>query len=190
MNKKLLISLCAAMLAVACGPVKDPAFTGILSKSFDGLDAAQFAAQYTANAAQWQAAWEFLSREDLDTLAAGKYVLTEEGAYANIQEYDIDPEKEKRFEAHRAFIDIQYVIGGQETIYVCRPEQLGERLTDYSETADIEFFTPAEEMDGYVMDKSNFVILFPSDPHLPGCPVENGDPHVRKVVVKVPFFTE
>lgn len=172
-------------MALSCGSQKDPAFKGLLSKSFDGLDAAQFARQWTANKAEWQAAWEFLSREDLDTLSTGRYDLTEKGTYASVQEYEIDPGKEKRFETHRKFIDIQYVIGGQEKIFVCRDVQLGERLTEYDASSDVEFFAPGGQMKGYVMDKSNFVILFPSDPHMPGCPVENGDVHIRKIVVKV-----
>ena len=51
------------------------------------------AAQYAANKAEWDAACEFLSRTDLDTLGCGKYTLTEGGTYASVQEYDLDPVK-------------------------------------------------------------------------------------------------
>ncbi len=86
--------------------------------------------------------------------------------------------KAHKYECHRKYIDIQYVIGGEETIYVCRKEDLRDCLREYSEKKDAEIFAGAVAQTGYVMN---------SDPHMPGCVPPSGAGHVRKVVVKVPM---
>ena len=183
--KKIVLFMALAALCCACGAkVELPQI--IKEKAFSGLDKAQMEAQYKAGKAEWDAACAFLSRPDLDTMKCGKYPLTEAGTYALVQEYDLDPEAVRKFEIHRKFIDIQYVIGGEEMIYVCRHEDLQDRLKDYSDKKDVEFFARASKQDGYVMNPSCMVIVFPSDPHMPGCVPPSGAGHVRKVVVKVP----
>ena len=59
-------------------------------------------------------------------------------------------------------------------------------MKEYSEQRDVETFAGAAAQTGYVMNPSCMVIVFPSDPHMPGCEPPSGACHVRKVVVKVP----
>ncbi|MBP5637607.1 MAG: YhcH/YjgK/YiaL family protein [Bacteroidales bacterium] len=182
--KKIVVFLVAAVLCCACkAKVELPEI--LRQEAFPGLDTEQLAAQYVANKAEWDAACAFLSRTDLDTLSCGEYPLTEGGTYAFVQEYDLDPVKAHNYERHQKHVDIQYVIGGEETIYICKVEDLRGPLEEYSEERDIETFAEAVTQTGYVMNRSCFVIVFPSDPHMPGCVPPSGAGHVRKVVVKV-----
>ena len=77
----------SAMLLSACSGSDTARKWAALPVSGE-TDAKQLAAQIQANPAEWAAAAAFLSRPDLDTLALGRYELTDNGTYANIQEYD------------------------------------------------------------------------------------------------------
>lgn len=114
---------------------------------------------------------------------AGRYQLSGEN-YANIDEYDTRRANPAGFEAHRKYIDIQYLLDGEERVLV-RPLEGACCTTPYDDARDAAFFrhdeAGAAELrlgDGY------FVILFPNDAHEPQLCI--GEPQrVRKVVVKV-----
>ena len=53
---------------------------------------------------------EFILNNDLTTFENGKYEIDGDKVTANIQEYDT--KAEGLFEAHKNYIDIQYVISG------------------------------------------------------------------------------
>ena len=55
---------------------------------------------------------EFIINNDLNSFKNGKYEIDGEKITANIQEYDT--KNEGLFEAHRKYIDIQYMIKGSE----------------------------------------------------------------------------
>ena len=147
-------------------------------------DANQLALQIKANPAQWKAAADFLSRSDLDTLALGRYELTPEGTYANTQEYET--KDSSKYEAHRAYIDIQVVLSGREQIFVSPLKDLSGCLQEYDTEKDIEFWALSSASRAVPADSSHWVILFPSDAHMPCMTLEEPS-FIRKVVVKVPY---
>ena len=149
------------------------------------IDAAQLAAQIRANPGDWEAAADFLSRTDLATAELGKYPLTDNGCYANIQEYST--RAESKFEAHKDFIDVQVVLSGKEHIFVSALGDLRDRLADYNPAKDIEFFASSVNPRTVLADKDNWVILFPSDAHMPCMTIGQEPSSIRKVVIKVPF---
>ena len=146
-------------------------------------DGAQLAASIKARPAEWKAAAEFLSREDLDTLPLGRYELTPEGSYANIQEYNTRAEGD--YELHRAYVDVQVVLSGNELIYVAPRASVQECTQQYNAEKDIEFYASSNEETIVPADRDHWVVLFPSDAHKP-CMTAGTEPiHIRKVVVKV-----
>lgn len=146
-------------------------------------DEAQLAAQIKANPEDWAAAAKFLSH-DLSKAELGRHELTEHGCYANIQEYTT--KTASKYEAHKEFIDIQVVLAGKEHIFVAPVELAKERLSDYNPEKDIEFYAAADGEKAVLADKDNWVILFPSDAHMPCMAIDEPAP-IRKVVIKVPF---
>ena len=60
-------------------------------------------------------AYEFLSNRDLKNLSEGRYFF-DKGIYCNVESYET--KERHRFEAHKKYIDIQYIISGSEKIIV------------------------------------------------------------------------
>lgn len=149
----------------------------------DATDGIQLAQQIKANPAEWKAAAEFLTGNDLMSLGLGRYEITQEGTYANVQEYET--KDSSRFEAHRNYIDIQVVVSGREHIFVSSLKDLSLCVREYDPVADIEFFATSADSRPVLADSSNWVVLFPSDGHMP-C-ISAGEPSfIRKIVVKIP----
>lgn len=103
---------------------------------------------------------------------------------AIVSEYTTKHENEYGYEAHRQYIDIQYLIGGKEKVRFLPLEYLKETKA-YNKENDAAFykedtFKPQELLlgDGY------FAIFFPQDGHMPQLCVDKPEP-VKKVVIKV-----
>ena len=147
-------------------------------------DLKQLECQINANPEEWRAAAEFLTRKDLGSLALGRYDLTSSGTYANVQEYDT--KDSSVFEAHRSYVDIQVAIDGQELIYVAALDSLSDCLQEYDSEKDVKFWSKASASRAVKTDRKNWVVLFPSDAHMP-CMTLGTPCHIKKIIVKVPF---
>jgi len=148
-------------------------------------DQAQLQRQYLLNREEWEAAIAFLLRDDLATLETGKHILTPNGTYAAISEYDTRPEG--KFEAHRKYIDIQYLVSGKEFVQIASMSQKGEEIVPFDETKDIEFFKVNGPVISILLDREHPLVLFPSDAHAPCVSASDVPIYVRKIVIKVPF---
>lgn len=126
---------------------------------------------------------DFLQKKNLKTLPVGKYEILDGEIYALVQEYET---KEcAQFEAHKKFIDIQYIVEGSETLGVCEISNCGQSL-GYDEARDLEFFNSYNEQcaNFFTANEGDFAIFFPEDAHMPALSVKNKS-KVKKVVVKV-----
>lgn len=102
---------------------------------------------------------------------------------AIVSEYETKAVNENGYEAHRKFIDIQFLLKGIEK-NCCLPVAKLKETKTYSEEKDTAFYeaeVPAQEL---ILDDGYFAIYFPQDGHLPGLCVANGE-IVKKVVIKV-----
>ena len=180
--KKLIIMTVSSIILAACAGNQVARQWASLPVS-EETDAAQLAESIKASPEEWKAAADFLCRPDLDTLALGHYELTPAGTYANIQEYDT--REAGKYEVHRAYADVQVVLSGEEYIFIAPLDALQDRLTDFDEEKDIEFFASASSERAVLADRTHWVILFPSDAHNPCMSRGESPVHVRKVVVKV-----
>jgi len=77
--------------------------------------------------------FDFILKNDLKSFENGKYQINGEKIYANIQEYET--KANGLFEAHRKYIDIQYIVNGFEKIEVCEVSELDEKIP-YDEKKD------------------------------------------------------
>ena len=102
---------------------------------------------------------------------------------AIVSEYETMPVSKNGYEAHKKFIDIKYLLKGEER-NCCLPIEKLTEIKPYREEIDAAFYTadaPTQELklgDGY------FAIYFPQDGHMPGLSKE-GKEYVKKLVVKV-----
>jgi len=116
------------------------------------------------------------------TTPDGKYELDGPRLVAMPQSYATKPVAEKKYEAHRRFIDLQFIVAGEEVIYHSPLDRLA--LTEaYRPEKDCAFYS-GEDSQALVMKAGDFAIFFPPDGHKPGC-VWREVSGIRKVVVKI-----
>ncbi|MBQ6516634.1 YhcH/YjgK/YiaL family protein, partial [bacterium] len=124
--------------------------------------------------------FNFISDENLKNISDGKYRILNEDIYANVQTYQT---KEKGlFEAHRQYIDLQFIVSGEEKIGVADIKNC-KTITAYDKEKDVEFLD-AENFDDIIMKENDFLILYPEDAHRPCITIDNPTT-VKKVVVKI-----
>ncbi len=104
---------------------------------------------------------------------------------AIVQTYETRKEDSApRFEAHRKYIDIQFLLSGCE-LMGWAPEHAVEITEAYNEDKDILFGTVPDSSSAFTFFRAGqAIVLFPSDAHAPG--LAKGRPQkVKKVVVKI-----
>ncbi len=135
------------------------------------------------NPERWNAAFRFLKENDLAELAPGRYDIDGDNLYVSVSEYLTKNEEDASYEAHRKYIDIQYVVSGVELIGIA-PVSLKQEVREaYDPERDIEFFS-VNRIENHEASPDRFFIFFPEDAHRPG--LKKGDNSmVRKIVVKL-----
>jgi biofilm protein TabA len=152
-------------------------------KPDESINRKAFAVSYFKNKERWDKAILFLKSHDLSGLEIKRYDIDGDNLYAPVSEYLTKNEEDARFEAHKKYIDIQYVVSGKELIGVAPKSQKKDVLEPYDGTKDIEFLiiTGGENR---LAIPDRFFIFFPEDAHRPGLKDGENSP-VRKIVVKV-----
>jgi len=143
----------------------------------------EFAISYFKNKQRWEKAFSFFKSNDLSKLEVKRYDIDGDNLFATVSEYLTKNEETTNFEAHRKYIDIQYVISGQETMNIAPLKTAKEIVAQYDATKDIEFLK-VEKIVKHTANPSNFFIFFPDDAHRPGIREGVSSP-VRKIVIKV-----
>jgi len=98
-----------------------------------------------------------------------------------VQKYTTKDASEGKAEAHRQFLDIQYIVEGEEVVGWANVDTLtpdGDFLTD----KDIGFYKG--DVNCIRITAGNCYVVFPEDAHMPGIHLD--EPHVcTKMVVKL-----
>lgn len=124
---------------------------------------------------------KYLQEKDLAALEPGRYEIDGSNIFLLIQDYTSKPLEEGKLEAHRRYIDIQYIIEGAEKIGYANIEKL-ENSAQYSDEKDVVFFKGSGDL--VTVKKGYFAVFFPEDAHAP-CIAVNNPERVKKAVVKV-----
>lgn len=125
--------------------------------------------------------FEWLINNDMEAVAPGKYIIDGNKIYANIQEYLT--KSDAKYEAHRKYIDIQYMIKGIEKVGVSNIKNC-ETFEEYNEEKDLEFLLCNQKEEWQTLNTGDFLVFFPTDAHKPSINYETQQ-NVKKVVVKV-----
>lgn len=141
----------------------------------------EFARQYHGNKEWWDKAFTFLRETDLVNLKPGRYPIDGENVFAIVSENATKELDKTRWEAHKNYEDIHFVISGKEMMGLA-PVASATILQEYDASNDIAFFTSKGKY--YLSDPGNFFIAFTQDAHRPGVKAE-GFNSVKKVVIKV-----
>ncbi len=139
------------------------------------------AEQYYGLGEKFKKAFEFLKNSDLENLPLEKIEIEGDDIFAIPQKYITKDETEGKWESHRKYIDVQYIISGSENIGFVLEDYLDE-LEYYDEEKDVELFTG--EGDYVQLNDGEFAVFFPDDAHKPGLKVSEKE-EVRKIVIKI-----
>ncbi len=145
---------------------------------FDSLENAEI---YYGLGEKFQKAFEFLKTTDLENLPLEKIRIDGDDIFAIPQKYSTKEESEGKWEAHRKYIDIQYLVSGSENIGFVLVDYL-EELEPYDDEKDVEFFSG--EGDYVQVHDGEFAVFFPDDAHKPGLKIESTE-EVFKIVFKI-----
>jgi len=134
---------------------------------------------------RWDAAFKFLNEKDLATIPTGRYELDGKNVYVNVMEYVTRSISESPMEAHREYIDIQYVISGVENIGLAKLQNT-VNPTEYDSEKDILFMEPDKTETFHKAARTTFFVFFPDDAHRPYLTISEKSP-IKKAVVKLKY---
>lgn len=145
---------------------------------FDSIENAEL---YYGLGEKFKKAFEFLKNSDLANLPQELIEIDGDNVFALPQRYLTKNETDARWESHRKFIDIQYVVFGSENMGFVLEDYLDE-VEPYDDEKDVEFFSG--DGDYVQVNEGEFVIFFPDDAHKPGLKVGSNE-EVYKIVIKI-----
>ncbi len=131
-------------------------------------------------------ALEYLRATDMRSVELGRHDLDGDHLFALVQEYTTRTADQCVWEAHRRYIDVQFVVTGAERMGIASLGQMREREA-YDSARDVAFFEPGSEF--VTIREGMFAIFGPEDVHSP-CHAAGQPGVVRKVVVKAMLNAE
>ena len=147
------------------------------------INSTEFMRQYENDKALWDKVFTFLGDSKLATMAPGKYPIDGDNAYAMISAGPPKKLEDVKWESHRKYIDLQYVISGKVKLgmspiakaTITEPYSEGRDAANYNVEGKYLTATPKE-----------FFLFFPQDAHRPDIKVEGAD-SLKKLVIKIRY---
>ena len=148
------------------------------------LDRLQNAEMYKGLGKEIAAALDYLRRTDFSKLSEGRYDIDGDRVFAMVQRYQTKPTTKLAWEAHRRYIDVQYVAEGCERIGYATLSETTSVEKAYDSENDYVLYKATGDL--FTVSAGSFAIFAPQDLHAPCLAV--GGPEtlapVCKVVVK------
>lgn len=126
--------------------------------------------------------FDFIKKCIAEDLPVGKYEIDGDNVYAFVQAYEAKPDVVKSFEAHKKYIDIQFIVDGNELIYYNHIDTLSV-TTEYNSESDF-LLLDGDSGTPIKLTAGSYAIFFPEDAHKPGIAPEIAN-NVKKIVVKI-----
>ena len=158
---------------------------GIKLTVYEDVNVNEFYSQYKTHPQLWKRVFAWLNTQNLDTLSVGKYAFAGDSAYASITDAPSREFDKSKWESHRKYIDLQYVIRGAEKIGVL---DLNNAAVDvpYNDQKDNANYK-SDVGKYYTAVPGTFYLFFPTDVHRPNIKVEGSD-KVKKLVIKIKYW--
>ncbi|MCC6289698.1 MAG: amidohydrolase/deacetylase family metallohydrolase [Chitinophagaceae bacterium] len=144
----------------------------------------EFFRQYRKNPKWWDEAFDFLNNKDLLRMKPGDYVIDSGNVIAHISEGPAKEMANIKWEAHRDFNDLQYIIKGKARMGVASiDDPQAVTIAPYAAETDIAHFT--NDMGQYYdAGPETFFIFSPQEMHRPAIKVPANN-NIKKIVIKV-----
>ncbi len=128
---------------------------------------------------------DWLAENDWKAQKLGRAEIDGDALFANVMAFETSSPDSKDHEAHRAYIDVHYVVEGEEHMAVA-PVEACEAVTEYNERDDFALYRAPKDQETWVTAHAGDVVVTePGVAHKPGCCGENGPAPLKKAVVKV-----
>ena len=128
---------------------------------------------------KFKQAFDYVNSIDVYSIPVGRHEIDNK-MYVLVQEYTTKLKEQGKWEAHRRYIDLQYVVQGAEGIGYVNIHDL--RQDEY--VAEKDFLPLFGEGQQIELRSGYFVLLFPEDAHMPSMALGKSQP-ARKIVVKI-----
>jgi len=129
-----------------------------------------------------KSALNYLTEHDFTKFEKGRYEIDGDNLFLLVQQYDSILKNEGKWECHKKYIDIQYIVEGVELIGYNNIDNM-RFITEYIPEKDIAFLSGHGN---YLNVTSGFYcIFFPQDAHQPKIAPENTPGPIKKVVIKI-----
>jgi YhcH/YjgK/YiaL family protein len=126
-------------------------------------------------------ALKYLQNNDWTKFEVGRHEIEDGEVFALVSEYPSKKVEDTKWEAHKKFADIQFIISGEEKMGYAPIDTMSAKEA-YNPEKDIIFLNGSGD---YITAKpGTFIIFFPHDAHQPGV-AANGSVPVKKLVIKV-----
>lgn len=134
---------------------------------------------YHTNEKLWDAAFTFLKDQNLDEILPGKYPILGDEVFANVTEAPSKSKEEVKWESHKNYIDLQYIIKGKEMIGVADTSK-----ATITKPYTVDVINYDAEGTYYIAEPGKFFLFFPNNAHRPLIKVDGYDV-VKKIVIKI-----
>ncbi len=147
------------------------------------LDTLDNATRYETLNSRFAKTFAWLRKFD-GTQELGRHDIDGDHCFALVQTYETKPLEKAKFEAHRKYIDVQFIYSGRETILWAPLSAMKEETMAYTEEKEAALWKLIPDVTPLHMSGGHFAILWPQDAHAPCIEWEKPE-QVLKVVVKV-----
>lgn len=127
-------------------------------------------------------AFAFLKNSDLEHMEIGRYEIDGDDVFAMIQKQTTVAPEKKKAESHFKYIDVQYLISGEEKQGFASLTEGMER--EEHPECDVIYYSNVPDEKFIRLKPGDFAVYFTNDVHRPNCaPGESME--IRKVVLKI-----
>lgn len=144
------------------------------------LDSIKNAERYYALLPRLRRVFEYMATTDIAALTVGRHDIDGDNLFVNVSELDLRPLEAAHLEAHNRYVDVQVVVGGEETFGWIERCNCHEPEGEFDTERDILFYADKPQT-FYTLRSGQFTLLFPEDAHAPML----GEGSVRKLIFKV-----
>lgn len=119
-----------------------------------------------------------------DHYPVGRVNIDGDDLFLLLNDYQTHAPEEALFEAHQKYIDVMYMVEGEEIIYVKPTETLSAVTQPYDPEKDVLLAKLDCDATPVRLTAGSFIVLFPQDAHAPAC-FETAPGNVKKIIAKV-----
>ena len=137
--------------------------------------------QYRGLSKNIDEAFNYIGNTDFSILKNGRYDI-DSNMFVLVNEYSTKENESNISEAHRKYIDLQYVLSGSEIIEFETLENQNI-VKEYDKENDYSLYN-LKNKSTLILSEGMFALFYPEDLHMPGL-INNESVKIKKIVIKI-----